>query len=219
MADLTIEMVFESRVFGSVVTHALAQDSGSESPSAVLEGMIPVRAGLPGFRRYTAGKGNVARDKSVKEGAAISVKGIEVVKVTASGVMLVKGADEPSGPLVQVGMVDLVKRGMAGSYLRRLCEGIPRQLLADTLGTEVSNFSKLYKRTLTKVQTDEINDLTSVWAELRAFFDGDEELLTDWLNTPLPALSGQRPIDLLSTIVGRRALRERLNAMQYGEFA
>ena len=113
----------------------------------------------------------------------------------------------------------MVQRGMDGAYLQRLCERIPRQLLADTLGAETSNFAKFYKRWLSKVQTDQINDLTLIWSELCSVFEDDSELLDEWLNTPIPALSGAAPIELLTTIVGRQSLRQTLLAMRYGEFA
>jgi putative toxin-antitoxin system antitoxin component (TIGR02293 family) len=121
--------------------------------------------------------------------------------------------------LTSIEIARLVHKGMSGAYLQRLCLRIPRQVLADTLGAEVSNFSKFYKRTLSKVQTDEINDLTLVWSELRDFFDNDDALINEWLKTPSPALSGAEPMELLSTIVGRQTLRKNLDAMRYGEFA
>lgn len=126
---------------------------------------------------------------------------------------------EPSRLLTSIEIARLVRKGMEGAYLQRLCLRIPRQVLAETLGAEVSNFSKFYKRTLSKVQTDEINDLTLVWSELRDFFDNDDALINEWLKTPSPALSGAEPIELLSTIVGRQTLRKNLDAMRYGEFA
>ena len=125
----------------------------------------------------------------------------------------------PSKLPTSIEIARLVGKGMKGSYLQRLCERIPRQVLAATLGTETSNFSKLYKRTLSKVQTDEINDLTLVWSELGEFFDGDDELIEEWLKTPAPALSGAEPIELLSTIIGRQTIRKSLDSMRYGEFA
>jgi hypothetical protein len=125
----------------------------------------------------------------------------------------------PSKLLTSIEIARLVHKGMDGAYLQRLCERIPRKVLADTLGAEASNFSKFYKRTLSKVQTDEINDLTLVWSELCDFFDDDDELIDEWLKTPAPALSGAEPIELLSTIVGRQTLRKSLDAMRYGEFA
>ena len=116
-------------------------------------------------------------------------------------------------------LVRLVTGGMSGSYLRRLSDGIPRRIIADTLGAEMSNFSKLYQRNLSKIQTDEMNDLTLFWQELRSFFDGDEELMSEWLEATIPAMSGARPVNLVSTIIGRQTLRRALDSMRYGEFA
>jgi uncharacterized protein (DUF2384 family) len=92
-------------------------------------------------------------------------------------------------------------------------------VLADTLGADKTNFSKLYRRTLNKLQTDEINDLTMLWAELREFFEDDRELMDDWLAAKTPALSGGRPLDMLSTISGRQSIRRAVDAMRYGDFS
>lgn len=113
----------------------------------------------------------------------------------------------------------LVGQGMSGDYLKRLCDGIPRTVLAATLGTATSNFTKYYGRQLSQVQTDEINDLTLIWEELTLFFCGDSDLRDEWLNSPTPALSGAKPKELLSTIVGRQVIRKTLDAMRHGEFA
>ena len=122
-------------------------------------------------------------------------------------------------PLSSIEIARLVGQGMTGRYLRRLSDGIPRNVLAATLGTDTSNFTKFYSRHLSKVQTDEINDLTHIWEELTSFFDGDAELRDEWLESSIPALSDTQPIELLGTIVGRQVIRETLDAMRYGEFA
>lgn len=121
--------------------------------------------------------------------------------------------------LSSIEMARLVENGMEGNYLRRLSDGIPRDVLAATLGGAKSNFTKYFSRHLSKVQTDEINDLTLIWKELTLFFGGDSDLRDEWLNSPTPALSGAKPKELLSTIVGRQVIRKTLDAMKYGEFA
>ena len=124
-----------------------------------------------------------------------------------------------SGPITALEVTQLISKGIDGAVLQRISKRIPRAVLAETLGTDVSNFAKLYHRTLTKPQTDEINDLTLLWSELREFFEDDRELMDEWLNAAVPALSDAQPWDLLSTFTGRQAVRTALDAMRYGDFS
>jgi len=151
----------------------------------------------------------------VSRAPASTGKQIETSLVRASDVGVIQRGKQPSS----IEIARLVNNGMDGAYLRRLGERIPRKVIAATLGIAKSNLPKLYKRSLSKVQTDEINDLTLMWSELVAFFDGDDELLDEWLESSIPSLSGSQPIELLGTIVGRQVLHKTLDAMRYGEFA
>ena len=40
----------------------------------------------------------------------------------------------------------------------------------------------------------------------------------EWLETALPALGGQRPIDLCDTFEGRRLVQDAIRRIEYGEF-
>ena len=129
------------------------------------------------------------------------------------------GSQPPTEYLSTLQMNRLIVEGMDGALLRRLSERIPRSILAETLGADTTNFSKLYRRTLSKIQTDEINDLTLLWEELRAFFEDDRNLMDEWLSSEVPALGGAQPRELLSTISGRKSVRQALDAMRYGDFS
>lgn len=59
--------------------------------------------------------------------------------------------------------------------------------------------------------------LDALQLELLAFFDGDDELMLEWLNTPLPVLAGQRPFKLIWSDSGRAEIRNLLQAMSLGE--
>jgi uncharacterized protein (DUF2384 family) len=113
----------------------------------------------------------------------------------------------------------LMLNRMEGVYLRRLSERIPRQVLAMTMGVQTSNFAKLYNRRLTKTQTGELYDLAVFWATLQRFFGGDAELIDEWLDSPVPALGGARPKELVVTNTGRATLRQCLDAMAHGDMA
>lgn len=48
---------------------------------------------------------------------------------------------------------------------------------------------------------------------------GDSELIDEWLNDALPSLDGRAPIELVQTLAGRKALREVLERLRYGDFS
>ena len=60
-------------------------------------------------------------------------------------------------------------------------------------------------------------DTLRVFATAAAAFGGLERAQS-WLDTGLPALGGDRPIDLCDTFEGRRLVREILRKVEYGEF-
>lgn len=54
-------------------------------------------------------------------------------------------------------------------------------------------------------------------SEINAFFDGDRESRDEWLNTSLPILAGERPLDYFSTEERRTRLHEVIGEMKFGE--
>ncbi|OEE38329.1 hypothetical protein A1QO_02820 [Vibrio genomosp. F10 str. ZF-129] len=114
----------------------------------------------------------------------------------------------------------LDEQRLAGHTLRVVVKTIPRDLVAHTIDVSPSNFSKLYKRKhLSRVQSEDISDLTATWAEMRDIFMNQDKLIAEWLDSPLPSLNGRKPSDLLQTLVGRKVLREQLNRLRYGDFS
>lgn len=109
---------------------------------------------------------------------------------------------------------------LAGQTLRIVVKTIPREVVAKTIDVSSSNLSKLYARKhLTTPQSQDISDLTAFWAEMRDVFMGDSELIDEWLNDALPSLDGRAPIELVQTLAGRKALREVLERLRYGDFS
>lgn len=117
-------------------------------------------------------------------------------------------------------MVTLLNQGVRGDVLRHVVAHIPKALVVRAAGTDVSNFSKLYRRQrLSGLVTEELNDLTKLWADLREFFDWDEELVKEWISQQLPALDGATPSELMSSQAGREIIKQQLDAMRFGDFA
>lgn len=137
---------------------------------------------------------------------------IFVARVEAGGVIEV--IDRPSE------FVSLLQAGVSGEVLRPVTKHIPKRTVANAVGADVSNFSKLYRRkALSGYQTESLNDLTELWAELREVFMDDEEMIKEWIEQPLPILDGAKPNDLIGSQYGRDVLRDRLDEMRSGEFA
>lgn len=119
-------------------------------------------------------------------------------------------------PIVET--IQQIRQGVHGNCLRRLSGTIPRAILSDTLGIDLSSLAKIYHRKLSRLETEQINDLSLLWYELRDFFEDDERLMKTWLSSPTPILTGIAPQTLMSTIIGRQILRGRISAMQEGNF-
>ncbi|MGR5096077.1 antitoxin Xre/MbcA/ParS toxin-binding domain-containing protein [Vibrio maritimus] len=47
---------------------------------------------------------------------------------------------------------------------------------------------------------------------------GTQLLAEEWFNTPIPALSGKKPCDLVNDVNGRAELRQILNKLKHGDF-
>lgn len=107
-----------------------------------------------------------------------------------------------------------------GNTLKRVAITLPRQIVARAIEVDSSELHKLYRRKrLSKLQSEKISDLTALWAQLNVVFAHDSQAMHEWLNAELPALRGRSPSQLMETLSGRKALRETLNRLQYGDFS
>lgn len=48
---------------------------------------------------------------------------------------------------------------------------------------------------------------------------GDHDTAREWLHAPVPALVGERPVDLFDTFEGRQWVRQVLRKIEHGEFS
>lgn len=114
----------------------------------------------------------------------------------------------------------LAEQRLTGSILRRVAQTLPRNVVAGTIEVNATNLSKLYSRKhLSRVQSEDISDLTALWAEMNEVFMNDASTLQDWIHSHQPALSGRAPVELMETLSGRKALREILNRIRYGDYS
>ncbi|NWO06648.1 MAG: hypothetical protein HLX50_13450 [Alteromonadaceae bacterium] len=89
-----------------------------------------------------------------------------------------------------------------------------------SLDLAAEDYSKLVRRkTLTLNQTDNLNEMTKIWAELRMLFNFDESSLKEWVDEELPILERTKVRDLIVTNAGRALIRELVSEMLSGELA
>lgn len=113
-----------------------------------------------------------------------------------------------------------IRGGLAGSVVRSLIEAlhVPRIVVSEILNVDESNVARLYQRPRVSVtQSESIMDTTRlVLKAVRVF--GNQDLATEWLQTPVPALGNARPFDLMDTFEGRKWIDQVLSNIESGEF-
>ncbi len=93
-----------------------------------------------------------------------------------------------------------------------------RELFVRLLGTTSGNLSRLYHRkALGRSQSEEPIDAWYVFRRAASVF-GSLDRGCEWLDAPLPALGGQRPVDLCDPFEGRRLVQAAIQKIEYGEF-
>ncbi|MEM9154932.1 MAG: antitoxin Xre/MbcA/ParS toxin-binding domain-containing protein [Cyanobacteria bacterium P01_F01_bin.33] len=113
-----------------------------------------------------------------------------------------------------------VRQGISGTVVKQAVQIVgDRELFVRLLDTTSANLSRFYrKKTLTRADSEDVLDTLRVFQEAVTVFE-DEEIAREWLHTRIPALTGERPIDLFDTSEGRSLVRESLRAIEYGEFS
>jgi len=54
---------------------------------------------------------------------------------------------------------------------------------------------------------------------LKNLFDGDEQLISRWLETPVTALAGESPQTLMRTPTGCEVLERYIKKLKYGDYS
>ncbi|MGO4891845.1 antitoxin Xre/MbcA/ParS toxin-binding domain-containing protein [Flavobacterium sp. W21_SRS_FM6] len=130
-----------------------------------------------------------------------------------------EGENEPDLFIAMSDLVFMMSEGASGAILKSICKNVPKSIIIKTVGSDNANFSKLFRRKLSKKQTDDVYDLSTLWVELRRFFNNDSDMIAEWLNTPIPALENNKPEDLLDTSFGRHQVKLCLETMKFCDFA
>ncbi len=85
------------------------------------------------------------------------------------------------------------------------------------LKKNAQNNSKL-RRVVTEMERDQkakelLEDI------LKELFDGDEQLISRWLETRVPALAGASPKTLMETPTGCEILESYIEKLKYGDYS
>lgn len=139
---------------------------------------------------------------------------------TPAAVQQIEGVGVPSAAFVdQATYIRTVRAGLSGEVVKHAIDAIGhRDFFVRLLGTTSGHLSRLYRRkSLGAARTEGLLDTLRLFAAAAAAFGGLERA-QDWLGTGLPALGGDRPIDLCDTFEGRRLVREIIRKVEYGEF-
>jgi len=70
--------------------------------------------------------------------------------------------------------------------------------------------------TLSQDESERMLRLSRIFELARALFEGDPEEARRWLETPIPALGNQRPLDLVQTEPGAREVEDLIGRIEHG---
>ncbi len=115
--------------------------------------------------------------------------------------------------------IKAVRSGLPGELVKRAVKILDnRELFVRILGTTSSNLSRFYRlKKMTPSASEEMLDTIRLFKQAVELFE-DIESAKEWLNTPVPALKGEKPVSLLDTYEGRRWVSQLLRKIEYGEF-
>ena len=137
-----------------------------------------------------------------------------------AAVQRIEGIGVPPAAFVdQAVYIRTVRAGLSGEVVKQAIDTIGhRDFFVRLLGTTSGHLSRLYgRKSLGAARTEGLLDTLRLFTAAAAAFGGLDRA-QDWLGTALPALGGDRPIDLCDTFEGRRLVREIILKVEYGEF-
>lgn len=110
----------------------------------------------------------------------------------------------------------------SGNTLDKLLKetGLPVQALAGVLSVSKSKYYDLSKMDqLDTRSVDALADFAILWQKGLEAFDGEQELLREWLSIKNVGLGNVRPMELLSSRLGRRELEKAFARIEYSTYA
>lgn len=115
--------------------------------------------------------------------------------------------------------IKLTKKGVSGAVVKQAVQSLGyRDLFVRLLETTSGNLSRFYgRKALNAYHSEGILDTLRVFSKAISVF-GDRDVASTWVETPIPALGGQIPLELCDTFEGRDLVQATLRKIEYGEF-
>lgn len=119
----------------------------------------------------------------------------------------------------QAQFIRFVREGMPGDVVKQAVKILDnRELLVRILGTTSSNLNRYYRvKKMSRENSEEMLDTIRLYGQATQVF-GDLEKAKEWIKTPVPVLSGEKPEALFDTFEGRHWVSQVLRKIEYGEF-
>lgn len=116
--------------------------------------------------------------------------------------------------------IELARKGVPGEWVKKIVDktGL-RELFMAILGVSSGNLSRIYRRkSLSREQSEEVLDTIRLLHQANTVWES-EALASQWLASPVVALSGEKPINLLDTFEGRKWVSQVLDHIEQGDFS
>lgn len=115
--------------------------------------------------------------------------------------------------------VAIVKTGLPFGAIARLqkVSGLTRERIKQVAGISEGSFARR-KQTgrLSPQESERLLRVGRVFERATALFEGDSIEAHQWLETPIPSLGGQRPLDLSRTEPGAREVEDLIGRIEHG---
>ena len=109
--------------------------------------------------------------------------------------------------------------GISGKFVSQLCQVIPKNIICGLLGISPVKFQTISDRKLSRWQSEAIWGLCKVWGLLMMHFKKRQDLAASWLTKGKRPLCGEKPINLMSSGNGRKAVIEIIDRLETGDFS
>lgn len=112
-----------------------------------------------------------------------------------------------------------VRKGIPGKVVKQAVNVVgQRDLFVRLVGVSPGNLHRVYQRSsLSATQSEAMLDALRVFYRASMVLGG-LDVAHEWLETPLPAMGGQRPLDFCDTFSGRRLVQQAIARIEHGEF-
>lgn len=116
--------------------------------------------------------------------------------------------------------IEAVRQGLPGRTVKAAVDDFgDRDLFVRILNTTAPNLHRFYsKKSLGREASEELLDAFRLILAANKVW-GSQKAAKQWLSSPLPALDGERPIDLFDTFEGRRWVTAVLRNIETGDFS